>query len=184
MIYYPLQSNNIILNPLFEDDAFHQLKVLCNNQEFIQNSRVFTNELNLSDSNFMIEKLRLVEGYWFHNRLFSIVDKKTNKPTGIAGLKNIDWIEHRAEIVLIMDNDSIKSKLSYEPIKVMCKKAFQEWNLRRLWIRIFSKDSYTKTVLKGFGFSIEGRMREEIYMDGEYIDLEILGILKNEFHTV
>ena len=125
VIYYPLQSNNIILNPLFEDDAFHQLKVLCNNQEFIQNSRVFTNELNLSDSNFMIEKLRLVEGYWFHNRLFSIVDKKTNKPTGIAGLKNIDWIEHRAEIVLIMDNDSIKSKLSYEPIKVMCKKAFQ-----------------------------------------------------------
>ena len=184
MLYYPIKSNNITLNPLYKEEALNQLDELCHCEDFLANSKIYSNELNLSDSTVRIKKLLSTEEYCQYNRLYNMVDIKASKPFGIIGLKNINWIEHRAEVVLVMDDASTRNKLSYEPLKLLLKKALNEWQIRRTWIRVFSKDSLTITVLKGFGFFKEGTLREEVYLNSEYIDVDILGLLKGEFHIV
>jgi RimJ/RimL family protein N-acetyltransferase len=183
-MYYPVSGKDILLDPLFKEESLLQLEELCNKKNFLLNSRVLTSELNLSDSSLWLKKQLSLSGYWFYNRLYLIIDKKESIPCGITGLKNIDWIERRAEIVLIMDDASEKKKVSYEPLKLLLKKIVYEWHLRRVWLKVFTKHQSTITVLKGFGFSREGILREEIYVDGEYIDIEIFGLLDREFHCV
>lgn len=184
MRYYPVNGKNVILNPLYKEESFSLLTELCSRRDFLQNSRIFTCELNVSESIDRLKKQLSFAGYRIYNRLFIIIDKKEHKPCGITGLKNIDWIERRAEIVLFMDDVSVKTKVSYEPLKMLLKIVFNEWHLRRIWIKVFSKETHTITVLKGFGFSKEGILREELYTDGEYLDIEIYGVLDREFHYV
>jgi RimJ/RimL family protein N-acetyltransferase len=184
MMYYPVTGKDIILNPLYEDKSLTQLRELCERKDFLENSRVYSCELNLSESTSRLKQHLSLPDYWFHNRLFIIINKKENNSCGITGVRNIDWIERRAELVLLMDNTSMKMKMSHEPIKLLLKQIFREWRLRRVWIKVYSKDTPTITVLKSFGFSREGALRQELFMDGDYLDIEILGLLDKEFHCV
>lgn len=184
MMYYPVTGKNVILHPLYEEQSLLQLKVLCGKKDFLQNSRIYTCELNLSDSTHRLKQQLSLPGYRYNNRLFLIIDKKENNPCGITGLRNIDWIERRAEIVLFMDDTSVKMKVSHEPLKILLKKAFNEWHLRRIRIKVCAKDTATITVLKSFGFSKEGALREELCVNGDFIDIEIMGLLDREFHYV
>ena len=182
MNYYPIQSEAIILNPLHMDESRDQLSVLCKDTGFLYNSRVYTHELNLSDSTHRFFTCIASESYWFYNRLFIVQENQTQTPRGIIGLKDIDWIQRRGELILIIDPPGVKQKICYEPLKLLLVKIFKEWYFHRVWIKILSTDSLTATVLKGFGFTDEGLLRDEILMDGEYTDIKIMGLLKEEFH--
>ncbi|MBN2440595.1 MAG: GNAT family N-acetyltransferase [Spirochaetales bacterium] len=184
MNYYPIETDTFLLNPLYTPGALNQLRDLCRNNDFKQNSKVYTNELNLSDSMARIEKFASIELYWFHNRLFIILDKKSDSPIGMIGLKDIDWLEHRGEIISIMDNESIKRKVISGPLKLLLKNALNDWHILRIRTRLLSTDSYTMVVLKSFGFSLEGTLRKDLLIDGDYVDINILGLLKEEFHSM
>jgi RimJ/RimL family protein N-acetyltransferase len=184
MMYYPLAGNEINLYPLGDEKGIRELAKLCEKKDFLDNSQIFGNEINLSDSSYPFNKLAAEAGYCLHNRLYIITDVKASEPSGIVGFKDLDFIQRRAEMVLVMPNDAIKRKLMYEPLKLLLKKAIGEWQLRRLWMRVKESDTQIITVLKGFGFRIEGTLREELKVGNEKYDVNILGLLDKDFRFV
>jgi RimJ/RimL family protein N-acetyltransferase len=184
MMYYPVNGKNMILKPLGSEDSLTHLDELSRQKDFRENSRVCPWELNISDSPARLTGAISMPGYWFYNRLYIIASKTDNKPLGITGFTHIDWIERRADLILIMDTGAVKTKMSYEPLKLLLKTGIHEWHLRRIRTHVLQTHTATITVLKGFGFSKEGTLREEIYYNGEYIDIDMYGLLTGEFHYV
>lgn len=58
---------------------------------------------------------------------------------------------------------------------------FQEWGLRRLTAETFETNVRVRRLLDRFGFTEEGRLREEVRYDGEWIDLLQYGLLRSEY---
>ena len=103
---------------------------------------------------------------------------------GCIGISDIDWVQRRGFLVLLMGQAELREKRSYVPLKLLLVKAFHEWDLRRVVIPIFQLEIETAAVLKGFGFRQEGILREHVLFRGETFDVCIYGILKSELHNV
>jgi diamine N-acetyltransferase len=68
-----------------------------------------------------------------------------------------------------------------EALNLLVEHGFNTLNLNRIYLHVYETNpravrSYEKT-----GFSIEGRLRQARYLDGRYVDVIIMSILKDEW---
>jgi RimJ/RimL family protein N-acetyltransferase len=68
-----------------------------------------------------------------------------------------------------------------EATRLALKHGFDDLNLHRIFLRVYSTNSRAIACYKGAGFVQEGVLREAIYKNGVYIDEIIMGILKPEW---
>ena len=68
-----------------------------------------------------------------------------------------------------------------EAIKLLLEFAFNQLNLNRIEIRVFSFNEQGIRCYKKCGFIEEGCLRQAVYIDGEYHDIIILSVLREEF---
>jgi RimJ/RimL family protein N-acetyltransferase len=119
------------------------------------------------------------------NKVFLIKDRDQNSIIyGIIGLRFIDLIQKKAELVIIMDENTKKKKLFYEPLKIILKKVFEDWNFRILTTSLYKDDVFTPTMLKGFGFQSAGTFKEYIQNKDEFCDVDMYYIVNKNFHIV
>ena len=119
------------------------------------------------------------------NRVFLIKDREqTSIVYGIIGLRYIDLIQKKAELVIIMDENSRKKKLFYEPLKLILKKVFEDWNFRVITTFLYKDDVFTPVMLKGFGFQPAGTYKEFIQVKDEYKDVDSFYLVNKNFHIV
>ena len=56
-------------------------------------------------------------------------------------------------------------------------------NLNRIYLRVFADHASAINAYRKCGFIEEGRLRDEMYAEGVYHDMLIMGILKREFEA-
>lgn len=107
---------------------------------------------------------------------------------GYGGLTNLDWVNKRAEISYL-----IETKRSYEHngvqyeedfssfLRLMKKIAFTELNLNRLYTETFDIRPLHIQTLQDNGFLFEGRMKEHVHLNGQFVDSLLHGCTK-EFY--
>ena len=71
-------------------------------------------------------------------------------------------------------------KVYKEAQDLMLKHAFFKMNFRRIQTTTFSKE-LSNLAIKLFGFKLEGIQKEREYVNGQYHDLYLLGLLKKEY---
>lgn len=113
--------------------------------------------------------------------LFVIEESNTKNVVGSCQLMNVNALHRNAELqIRIGEKDSISKGIGSSAVKQLIDFGFNHLNLNRIYLHVFaSNERAIKSYLK-CGFSMEGKMRESVFINGEYLDVIIMGILKKD----
>ena len=90
-------------------------------------------------------------------------------PIGICELSEIDWINQVSYVgILIGEPAYWGQNFCTEAIKLLCKYAFEELNLRKLKYVAFSPNTASLRCAEKAGFSHEATLKKEMYIDGQF----------------
>lgn len=101
---------------------------------------------------------------------------------GACGLCYIDWVSATAELSLYIGATMayVEDTFAPEVCRVLIDYAFDELNLRRLWVEVFAFDQAKATLFETLGFVLEGTLREHRFHAGVYHDSLMYGLLRDE----
>ena len=68
-----------------------------------------------------------------------------------------------------------------EATRLLLKFGFEELRLNRIWLTVFENNPRARKVYENLNFKEEGLMREHALIEGEYVDIVVMGLLRNEF---
>ena len=111
---------------------------------------------------------------------------KNDQLIGYGGLVHIGWEDRRGEVSFLLDPIRTYDRESYKRefsvfLNLIKKLAFEDLNLKRLYTETFSNRADHISVLESAGFSLEGRMRQHVIINGQAVDSLIHGFLKDTY---
>lgn len=130
------------------------------------------------------------EKKWVHDAIFSagnsvklaVCLKESDEHIGNVYLDSIDSFNQNAMFSLMIGNKAFWSKgFGTEMTLLMLKYAFYELNLKRIYSYQLSTNLGSINVHKKCGFKDEGVLRKAVFKSGGFADLNVMGILKEEF---
>jgi len=101
---------------------------------------------------------------------------------GNISFLNINHSDRNAEVgIFIGEKQFWNQGYGTEAMRLMLQHGFETLNFDRIYLRVYASNprgmhSYAKN-----GFIEEGRLRNHHYLEGRYIDVIIMGILKHEW---
>jgi RimJ/RimL family protein N-acetyltransferase len=100
---------------------------------------------------------------------------------GSLAFDHIDWHVRSAEFgILIGDKTYWNRGYGTEAVRLLCQHGFNTLNLNRIFLHVFENNPRAIRAYEKAGFTLEGRERQAEYMDGEYIDVLRMSLLKSE----
>lgn len=115
-----------------------------------------------------------------HMLTLAITHAKKNIVIGAIGLEFTKTYNH-AELGYWLGKPYWGNGYATEATKRMIHHGFMELNLHRIHAMHLKKNPYSGKVLKKLGMQQEGTLREHIMKWGEYLDVEVYGILRSEY---
>lgn len=114
-------------------------------------------------------------------RQFIICDKALSKDIGSVYLKNIDKTNKKAEFgIFIGETDGIGRGLGTVTAKAMADFAFNTLGLHRLYLQVHADNTRAIRSYEKAGFTREAVLRDDVFVNGGYCDIIIMGIINNE----
>lgn len=120
----------------------------------------------------------------FHRRckeevVWSVVEETSERCVGHAGLYKIDHRVGCAEFgIMIGDKTLWGSGLGRSVVSRVLKFSWEELNLRRIQLNVLASNERAIRLYKGCGFFEEGKLREAQFKGGQYVDVVLMGILR------
>lgn len=100
---------------------------------------------------------------------------------GNSSFMNINQHDRSAEIgIFIGDKKFWNQGLGTEAMRLMTKHGFENLNLNRIYLHVYETNLRGKRCYEKAGFSIDGRLRQARFLEGRYIDVFIMSILRDE----
>lgn len=107
---------------------------------------------------------------------------ETDRLIGDVRLDRIDMQDKRASLAIgILDQECLGKGLGTEVIMLVLGHAFRDLKLHRISIRVLSYNARALRCYQKCGFLIEGRERETAFINGQWYDDFIMGLLEHEF---
>jgi len=97
---------------------------------------------------------------------------------GVCGLCYINWVYRTAEISLYVAPGWEITDVGAKALELLKQKAFEEFNLHRLWAEVYEFDTAKIALFEGAGYVLEGRLREHAFKLGKYHDSLMYGLLR------
>jgi RimJ/RimL family protein N-acetyltransferase len=103
-------------------------------------------------------------------------------PIGNMGIFALDKIARSAELGIVLGNKAYWNKgFGTKAIRLMLKHCFETLNLNRVFLRVYETNPRAIRCYEKVGFVHEGRLRQAIFKDGEYQDILMMSVLRNEW---
>lgn len=97
---------------------------------------------------------------------------------GTCGLYSIEWQNRKAEVRIKIGEKSYWGKgYGKDAIRLLIDFAFRDLNLRRLWLRVLKTNTRAIQLYFDVGFRKEGVLKKDIFIQGMYHDVEVMGLL-------
>jgi len=113
---------------------------------------------------------------------FEIWHKKDKKPLGIIGLGWINWVNGWANAFIhIGEKEYWNKNVATEATEMLVEYAFNELNLNKLHGGVAVKNVGSWSVAEKIGFELEGIGKEEMYVNGEYLNNKTFRLLKEDW---
>ena len=114
--------------------------------------------------------------------LYAVVDTQVDRCVGHVGLYQIDCHSRKAEFAILLGLEEYQGKGLGEAIsRIVLEYGFKELNLNKITLSVISTNMRAIHLYEKLGFSVEGRLRQEIWRGGEYLDLILMSILQSEW---
>lgn len=170
-------NNRIYLRALEPDD--YKVTVEWRHDEEIQNM--------VGGPKYFVSSEK--EKEWIKNAIFSndrlvlgICIKENGKLIGTVNIQEFDWINRSCHVpILIGDKTEWSKGYATEARMLALKFAFDERGMERVWATIMDTNIASVKMHEKCGYKKEGVQRHAVYKDGEYHDLIMMSILKDEF---
>ena len=116
--------------------------------------------------------------------LFAIRSLDSDTPIGYVELDGILWI-HRVSGVSIAIGEAQHWGKGYgsEAMQLVLRFAFDELNLHRVQLTVFSYNERAIALYEKLGFQREGVYREHLQRDGRRYDMYLYGLLRSEWEN-
>lgn len=111
---------------------------------------------------------------------FAIETLDGKKLIGEAGIRAINWMSRKAEFfIAIGEKDQWGRGLGTDAVRVVIRLAFEKMNLNRLFLSVLADNARAIRCYEKCGFKREGLLRSESYVDGEYRDVIVMGLVRD-----
>ena len=139
--------------------------------------------LHLSSNIYDIDKERsALENTIRQNKVFSIIDKDTNKAIGICGIHDISNVHRTGTFgIFIGDKSYWNQGYGTEATALILDFAFNVLNLNSIDLDVIDYNQRGIKCYEKCGFKFVGRRRQAIFMAGSFHDVLVYDILANEF---
>jgi len=116
------------------------------------------------------------------NRKFAICRREDDKYLGHIGYEYLDLRRQNTEVgIVIGDVTSLSKGLGEEALRLFLKVCFEELNLHRVGLRVIRANKRGYRCYRKCGFKEEGALRDWHYSRGQWHDLILMGILRDEY---
>jgi RimJ/RimL family protein N-acetyltransferase len=171
-----LRSTRIYLSPILPEDLATLFAWINNREDVLFNSSYkpvsakhhqewFESQQSKKDT--FIFGIRLIE---------------SNELIGSCQLHSIHPVHNSAELQIRIGEPSYRS-LGYgtESLELLLYFAFYDLNLNRLFLQVFENNTVALNVYSKLGFVKEGVLRQSAYIDGKYVNVIMMGILRDDY---
>jgi ribosomal-protein-alanine N-acetyltransferase len=115
-----------------------------------------------------------------HPSDWGIVYKDTNKVIGTCGWVYLNEVHHRAEIGYALSRNYWNQGLITEAVRTSLSFGFNELDLNRIEARCMAENVGSERVMQKVGMHYEGLIREQMFVKGRYVNLNLYAILKSD----
>lgn len=116
------------------------------------------------------------------NVILAIIDKKSDQHIGNVKLGPIRWVHRRATLGLLIGDKRFWGRgVGTEVTRLAVEYGFNRLNLRRIDLGLHAEHESALRCYEKAGFKVEGRLREDLFHEGEYKDSLLMGLLKSEY---
>jgi [ribosomal protein S5]-alanine N-acetyltransferase len=115
--------------------------------------------------------------------IWAIAEKESSKCIGHVGLYQIDHRVGKAEFGIIIGDKSLWGKgLGSLFTRFAVEYAFDVLNLNRIQLSVIETNTRAYQLYKSLNFKEEGRLRRAQYKKGQYVDVYVMGLLKEDYY--
>lgn len=101
---------------------------------------------------------------------------------GLVTLASIDWVNRSCTLhIMIGRTDNQGKGLGTFAVDGMLHHAFLDLNLRRVELNVLSNNERAIHLYNKLGFVVEGVRRSAVQKQGSYLDMVVMGLLKDEW---
>jgi RimJ/RimL family protein N-acetyltransferase len=114
----------------------------------------------------------------------AIVIKDGDVHIGNCGLHQIDYQNRNAEFgILIGEKEYWGHGYAPEAAKLILQYGFEELNLHRISLEVYSHNKRAQRAYEKAGFVHEGTMQESYFRNGTYHDTLVMAVLKSDWRV-
>lgn len=111
---------------------------------------------------------------------FAIVDD-IDEYLGTVSLKHVSLKNKNAEYAIVTRNKCKGKSIGKQATLLILDFAFSELKLNKVYLNVLSNNTRAIKMYEKVGFHLEGIMKQQVVINGQYDDLVWYGILKNEY---
>jgi len=116
---------------------------------------------------------------------FIVLQKRDELPIGVASIRNINRQNGNAEIVLgIGEKEKRLAGYGIDMMIVLLDIVFYQLGFEKCYLQVHDNNELGLNSALNFGFKAEGRLRKHSFIEGKYVDLWILAILRDEYEDL
>lgn len=112
---------------------------------------------------------------------FVVEIRTTGQPVGTAFLRDINKWHNRAEFGIFIGEDAHRGRgIGQEATALVLKYGFEELELHRVFLRVLPQNERAICCYEKVGFVREGYLVGDVFVDGKYCDIVLMGIINNK----
>lgn len=118
----------------------------------------------------------------YNKKIFAIEDAATTILIGCVGANNIDFVSRKSDFYIYIGDKNYRGK-GYGKIatKLFIHYLFDYYNLNKIYLWVRYDNQSAINLYQNIGFKKEGHLRQDHFIDGQYIDVILMGLLKDEY---
>ncbi|MCP3739393.1 GNAT family N-acetyltransferase [Rossellomorea sp. BNER] len=169
-----LHSNRLTFRALNEKDIYSIQKIL--QDQDVVNYDLGNPVTSYEEADYYLKRMKKTNFY-----SWGIVLKETNQLIGLSGFRNLDLISYQGEIGAVIAKAYWKQGFGREILQTILSFGFKKLSLNRIYAKVLPQNKSVNHILRKYDFLLEGTLRETIYRNGSFSDINIYSLLKKEY---
>jgi RimJ/RimL family protein N-acetyltransferase len=178
-----LTGQKVVLRPVKRSDIQYFLKWF-NDPEVTQYLAMYLPMTEMAEEKWVENLANETNGTGVHF-VIEAIGNESAKAIGSIGLHGISPKDHFATFgIAIGEKDYWSKGYGTEAARLIIKYGFEQLNLHRVSSSAFSFNERSLRLHRKVGFQEEGRQREAVFKNGQYHDLVMFGLLREEWKGI
>jgi RimJ/RimL family protein N-acetyltransferase len=114
-------------------------------------------------------------------KIFALRDAADDVLVGTCQLHSIDCVARAAELqIRIGDVGKRDAGLGTDAVRQLTEFGFRDLNLNRIYLHVFATNARAIHVYEKAGFVREGLLRQAAFLDGAFVDVVVMAMLRGD----